>query len=53
MDDYLMDMTAMETMLVYAFQNDDQLGNDAHIIDTFFGSLKFASTTPLFGLGDQ
>ena len=41
----------METMLLDAFQNDDQLGDDAHIVDTFFESLKFASTTPLFGPG--
>ena len=53
MDDYLRDMTAMETMLLDAFQNDDQLGDDAHIVDTFFESLKFASTTPLFGNGNQ
>ena len=53
MDDYLRDMTAMETMLLDAFQNDDQLGDDAHIVDTFFESLKFASTTLLFGPGGQ
>ena len=53
MDDYLRDTTAMETMLLDAFQNDDQLGDDAHIADTFFESLKFASTTPLFGPGGQ
>ena len=51
MDDYLRDMIAMETMLLDAFQNDDQLGDDSHITDTFFESLKFASTTPLFGPG--
>ena len=49
MDDYLRDTTAMQTMLLDAFQNDDHLGDDAHIIYTFFESLKFASTTPLFG----
>ena len=49
MDDYLRDMTSMETMLLDAFQNNDQLVNDAHIADTFFKSLKFSSTTPLFG----
>ena len=53
MDDYLRDMTAMETMLLDAFQNDDQLGDDAHIVDTSFKSLKFASTTPFFGPGGQ
>ena len=42
-------MTAMETIFLDAFQNDDQLGDDAHIADTFFESLKFTSTTPLFG----
>ena len=52
-DEYLRNTTAMETMLLDAFQNDDQLGDDAHIDDTFFESLKFASTTPLFGLGGQ
>ena len=53
MDDYLRDTTTMEKMLLDAFQNDDQLGDDAHIADTFFESRKFASTTPLFGLGGQ
>ena len=53
MDDYLRDMTAMETMLLDAFQNNDQLGDDSHIADTFFESLKFSSTTPLFRLGGQ
>ena len=53
MDNYLRDTTAMETMLLNAFQNDDHLGDDAHIADTFFESLKFASTTPLFGPGGQ
>ena len=53
MDDYLRDMIAIETMLLDAFQNDDHLGDDAHIADTFFESLKFSSTTPLFGPGGQ
>ena len=53
MDDYIRDTTAMETMLLDAFQNDDKLGDDAHIADTFFESLKFASTTPLFGPSGQ
>ena len=48
MDDYLRDMTAMETMLLDTFQN-DELGDDAHISDTIFEILKSASTTPLFG----
>ena len=53
MDDYLRDTTIMETMLLDAFHNVDQLGDDAHIADTFFESLKFASTTPLFGPSGQ
>ena len=40
-------------MLLDAFQNDDQVGDDADISDTFFESLKFSSTTPLFGPGGQ
>ena len=36
MDDYLRDTTTMETILLDTFQNDDQLGDDAHIADTFF-----------------
>ena len=40
----------METMLLDSFRN-DELGDDAHITDTFFESLKYASTTPLFGHG--
>lgn len=52
MDDYLQDMTAMEVMFLDAFQN-DELGNDAHINDTLFKSLKSASTTPPFGLGGK
>jgi hypothetical protein len=48
MDDYLQDTVAMETMLLRAFQNDD-LGDDAHVTDTFFEILKSTSTTPLFG----
>jgi len=45
-------MTTMETMLLDAFQN-DELGDDAHINDTIFESLKYASTTPLFGPSAQ
>ena len=48
MDDYLRDTNAMETVLLDAFQN-DEWGDDAHITDTLFKSLKFSSTTPLFG----
>ena len=47
MDGYLRDTIAMETMLLDAFPNNDQLGDDAHVVD------KFSSTTPLFGLGGQ
>ena len=36
MDDNLRDTTAMETMLLDSFQNDDKLGDGAHIVDTFF-----------------
>ena len=48
MDDYLRDTITMEAMLLDAFLNNDQLGDDAHIIGTFLKSLKFSSTTPLF-----
>ena len=48
MDDYLRDTTAMEIMFLDIFQS-DELGDDAHISDTIFESLKSASTTPLFG----
>ena len=51
MDDYLRDTTAMDTILLDAFQNDDQLGDDAHITETFLESLKFSSTILLFGPG--
>jgi len=36
----------MEGMLLHAFQQ-DELGGCAHIIDSFFESLKYASTIPL------
>jgi len=52
MDDYLQDMTSMEAMLFDAFQN-DELGDDAHIIDTLFRILKSTSTAPLFGPGGK
>ena len=52
MDDYLWDSTTMETMLLDTFLNDD-LGDDSHINDTIFESLKLASTTPLFGPSAQ
>ena len=53
MDDYLRDTSAMETILLDAFQNNDRLGDDAHIAENFFESLKFYSTTPLFGPSNQ
>ena len=43
MDDYLRNMTDMEIILLDAFNNDDQLGDDAHISDTFLESLKFVA----------
>jgi hypothetical protein len=48
MDDFLWDTQAMEGMLLDAFQQ-NELGDDVDVIDTFFESLKSASTTPLFG----
>jgi hypothetical protein len=48
MDDFLWDTNAMETMLLDTFHN-DELGDDSHINDTIFESLKSASTSPLFG----
>ena len=47
-DYYLRDKTSTEAMFLDAFQN-DELGDDASIIDTVFKSLKYLSTTPLFG----
>ena len=48
MDVFLWDMSAMEEMLLDVIQYDG-LGDDTHINDTFFKSLKYASITPLFG----
>jgi hypothetical protein len=48
MDDLLHDTQTMEGMLLHAFQQ-NELGDDANAIDTFFEILKSASTTPLFG----
>jgi len=42
----------MEGMLLCAFQQ-DELGGNGHIVDTFFERLKSASTTPLFGHGSR
>jgi hypothetical protein len=52
MDDFLQDTQAMEGMLLHAFQQ-NELGDDVDIIDTFFESLKSASITPLFGQGSR
>jgi len=46
-DDYLRDTISIDTMLLDAFQN-DELGDDAHIIDTLFESLEYASNTHVF-----
>ena len=48
MDDLLWDTQAMEGILLDTFQQ-NELGYDVDIIDTFFKILKFASMTPLFG----
>jgi hypothetical protein len=48
MDDFLRDTQAMERMLLDAFQQ-NELGDDVDVVDTFYESLKHASTTPLFG----
>jgi hypothetical protein len=48
MDDFLWDTQAMEGMLLDAFQQ-NELGDDIDVIDTFYEILKYASTTPLFG----
>ena len=52
MDDFLWDNHAMEGMFLDALKQ-DQLGDDAHIFNTFFQILKSASTTPLFGHGSR
>jgi hypothetical protein len=49
MDDFLRDTRAMEGMLLDAFQQ-NELGDDVDVVDTFSENLKYASTTPLFGL---
>ena len=38
----------MEGMLLYAFQQ-NELGDETDVVDTFYENLKSASTTPLFG----
>lgn len=49
-DDFLQVSQSMEVMLLDAFQQ-NELGDDIDISDTFFESLKSTSTTPLFGYG--
>ena len=41
-------MLGMKEMLLDAFQK-NELGDEVDVIDTFYKSLKFASTTPIFG----
>jgi hypothetical protein len=48
-DDLLWDTQAMEGMCLDEFQK-NELGDDVDVTYTFYESLKFASTTPLFGL---
>ena len=50
MDDFLWDTQAMEGMLLDAFQQ-NELGDDIDITDTFFESLKYASTTLSLDMG--
>ena len=50
MVDLLLDTQAMEGMLLDTFQQ-NEIGDDVDIVDTFFKNLKFASTTSLFELG--
>jgi hypothetical protein len=52
MDDLLQDTQTMEGMFLDAFQQ-NELGDDVDITDTFLESLKSASTTPLFGHGSS
>jgi hypothetical protein len=49
MDDFLRDTQAMEGMLLDAFQQ-NELGDDVDVVDTFYENLKSASTTLIFGL---
>jgi hypothetical protein len=49
MDDFLWDTQAMEGIFLHAFQQ-NELGDGAYVVDILFENLKFASTTPLFGL---
>jgi hypothetical protein len=47
-DDFLRDTQSMEGMLLHAFQKNEP-GDDADVVDTFFESLEYDSTTPHFG----
>jgi hypothetical protein len=40
----------MEGMLLDEPFQQNKLGDDAHVVDTFYKNLKYTSTTPLFGL---
>jgi hypothetical protein len=48
MDDLLHDIQAIEGILLHVFWK-NELGGDVDVVDTFFESLKSASTTPFFG----
>jgi hypothetical protein len=48
MDDFLQDTQAKEGMLLDAFQQ-NELGDETNVVDTFFKTLKFSSIAPLFG----
>jgi hypothetical protein len=52
MDDFLWDTQAMEGMMLHAF-NQNELGDDIYIIDTFFEIMKSDFTTPIFGHGSR
>jgi hypothetical protein len=52
MDDFLWDTQAVEGMLLHEFQQ-NELGDDIDIVDTFFEILKYSSTNPLFGHGSR
>ena len=52
MDDSLWDTQYVERILLDEFQQ-NELGDNVDIIDTFFEILKFASAAPLFGHGHQ
>ena len=52
MDDFLWDTHSMEGVLLHAFQQ-NELGDEFDIIDTLFESLKYATTTLIFGHGER